>query len=636
KSATLAKEITSKKLKGRPINLRIAKTFEGEAPKTMAEVTQRYGTAIREANKAWSDLLASYAQMAAKQPKNPPAPPTALKNGDLEAIRQLLYGADSPANISRGDVRGLSDIPIRNQMRNRDNAIARVKATHPGRPDRAMALVDAPKPFAPYVFRRGKPGNRGATVKRKYLDILTAPDAAPNETGSGRLEMANIIASHDNPLTARVMVNRIWMHHFGKALVSTPSDFGVRSDPPSHPALLDYLASEFMGGGWSIKNIHRLIMRSHTYQQASLSQRAGIEIDPGNRLLWRQNRQRLDFESMRDGVLLAAGRLDTTLGGEGQSMMAEPFMTRRTLYARIERQNLPPLFRTFDFANPDVHIPMRINTTVPQQALFLMNSPFLMEQARHLAERESVARRKMPEERISTLYHTVFQRDPDAEELSLGKQFIAAREGALPGEDPIPRWQYGYGPLDQETGLLTSFTPLPHFTGTTWQGGPKLPDPTLNWVSLHANGGHPGPHSFAAVRRWIAPTNMTVSITGKLKHGSPNGDGVFGYIISSSGALLWKGHAHNTAIPGNIAKIPVKAGEHIDFVLDCGIDQNSDSFTWHPRIRVAEGSSTEMPAGGKREWVAQVEFAGAPPPPAAPWEKYAQVLLMSNEFMFVD
>jgi hypothetical protein len=448
--------------------------------------------------------------------------------------------------------------------------------------------------------------------------------------------MANAIANHENPLTARVMANRIWMHHFGQPIVGTPSDFGARSDAPTHPELLDYLAAEFMGGGWSIKNLHRLIMRSSTYQQSSAANPAGLEADPENRLLWRQNRQRLDFESMRDGVLLASGRLDLSIGGEGVELTDEPFPTRRTIYGRVERQNLPAVFRTFDFASPDVHTPMRVNTTVPQQALFLMNSPFLREQAAHLAAREQVALRETPEERVTALYHTVFQRDPAPEEVALGVQFVAGQETAAPDRFGERRWQYGYGPVNAETGLLESFTPMPHFTGTAWQGGPSLPDPQLDWVSLNSHGGHPGKPGLAAVRRWVAPYDATIALDGELKHGSPEGDGVFGRIVSSSGAVLWQGHAHNNQVQSEFTDIPVKAGDTIDLIIDCGANQSHDSFTWHPRIRAIQAADGNNDAGRPREWLSRLGFDGPPPPPMAPWEKYAQVLMMSNEFMFVD
>lgn len=634
RSPELTAQIAAKQLNGQEVNPRIASRFEGEAPKTMDEVTQRYADAIQEAAKAWSDLLASRQQIATGQPERAPDMPQSLPDLNLEAVRQLVFGKDSPANIPRSDVFSLSEVPTQNRMREKDNAITRVKNTHPGRPDRAMALVDG-ELFNPYVFRRGQPGNRGDDVPRKFLDVLSTPGSPPFAHGSGRLDLANAIASNDNPLTARVMVNRIWLQHFGLPLVGTPSDFGARSDAPTHPELLDYLASEFMAGNWSVKNIHRMIMRSAVYQQQSAARPEGIAADPENHLLWRQNRQRLDFESMRDGVLLAAGRLDLTMGGESVSIVDAPFSKRRTIYGQVERQNLPQVFRTFDFASPDIHTPMRLNTTVPQQALFLMNSPFLVEQAEQLAARDNVAQKATPEERITALYETVFQREPAPEEIALGKHFVTNQQTESPDQFSHPRWQYGYGRLNPETGVLESFTPMPYFTGSAWQGGPTLPDPATDWVSLNANGGHPGPAGFSAVRRWTAPYDGTIAMDGELKHGSAEGDGVLGYAVASNGQVLWRGSAHNNSTASAIERYDVKAGDTIDLVVDCGVNTSFDSFTWHPRFRVL-ASANDNNATREREWQSQLDFQGPPPPPIEPWGKYAQVLLMSNEFMFVD
>ena len=182
-----------------------------------------------------------------------------------------------------------------------------------------------------------------------------------------------------------MLVNRAWHWHFGKGLVTTPSDFGSRSDPPTHPELLDYLArSSSPRAGRSSRSIARSCSRAPISSGATPGP-TELERDPENRLLWRFNRQRLDFESMRDAVLAASGALDPTIGGRPTPITEAPFSARRTLYGFIDRQNLDGLYRTFDFAVPDATSPRRFVTTVPQQALFLMNSPFLHEQSRHLA-----------------------------------------------------------------------------------------------------------------------------------------------------------------------------------------------------------------------------------------------------------
>ena len=242
------------------------------------------------------------------------------------------------------------------------------------------------------------------------------------------MELAERIAAPDNPLTARVIVNRVWLHHFGEGLVRTPSDFGMRSEPPTHPELLDYLASQFVKDGWSLKRLHRLIMLSSAYQQSSNGSAEGQTSDPENRLLWKMNRRRLDFEATRDSLLAAGGDLDLKIGGPSIDLLAQPFSRRRSVYGLIDRQNLPGLFRTFDLATPDTTSPQRHTTTVPQQALYLMNSPFVVEQAQRLVKRPEIQRPPNRQERIQRLYALLFARSATAEEISLARQFLDAKE----------------------------------------------------------------------------------------------------------------------------------------------------------------------------------------------------------------
>jgi hypothetical protein len=236
-------------------------------------------------------------------------------------------------------------------------------------------------------------------------------------------------------------VNRIWLHHFGEGLVRTPSDFGLRSDPPTHPELLDYLAARFVQEGWSIKKLHRLIMLSSAYQQSSNGSAEGQTSDPENRLLWKMNRRRLDFEATRDSLLAAGGDMDFKIGGPSIDLLAQPFSRRRSVYGFIDRQNLPGLFRTFDLATPDTTSPQRHTTTVPQQALYLMNSPFVVEQAQRLAKRPEIATVAAPAERVQRLYATLFGRPATAEEVSLAAQFLASKDAAPEGPNKLNPWE---------------------------------------------------------------------------------------------------------------------------------------------------------------------------------------------------
>ncbi len=313
---------------------------------------------------------------------------------------------------------------FRDELRKLQSKIEKHKATHPGAPAQAMVLVDTPQPVQPVVFLRGNPNNRGPSVPRQFLEVLSGESRKPFTQGSGRLELARAIASKDNPLTARVMANRVWLYHFGRGLVRTPGDFGLRGDAPTHPELLDYLASSFMEEGWSVKKLHRLILLSATYQQSSEPSAKARANDVDNRLLSHQARQRLDFEALRDSLLWASGRLDARVGGAPVEITTAPFSARRSVYGFIDRQNLPGLFRTFDFASPDTSTPQRHTTTVPQQALFLMNAPFVVEQAKALAARADVTARKETGERIGYLYQLLYGRAADAEEVALGRRYV--------------------------------------------------------------------------------------------------------------------------------------------------------------------------------------------------------------------
>ncbi|MEX2112664.1 MAG: PSD1 and planctomycete cytochrome C domain-containing protein, partial [Pirellulales bacterium] len=306
----------------------------------------------------------------------------------------------------------------------------------PAEPAEYMTLADAEQPVNPHVFVRGNSGNPGPEVPRQFLKLLSGESRQPFADGSGRLELAQAIASRHNPLTPRVIVNRLWLQYFDKPLVETPSDFGVRSAPPTHPALLDHLAASLVNDGWSLKHLARVILRSATYQQASFDRPECRAIDPENKLLWRMNRKRLDFEGLRDALLAVSGQLDDALGGPAVTLTATPWPRRRTLYGSIDRQNLPNLFRTFDFASPDTHSPQRFRTTVPQQALYLMNSPFLGDQVRALAELAQQQAGDAPG-RIAALYRLALARNPSEQELALGQAFLEDESAREPSELPM-------------------------------------------------------------------------------------------------------------------------------------------------------------------------------------------------------
>jgi hypothetical protein len=387
-----------------------------------------YTRLFKEADEEWKAALAG----AAKE--NKPTP-TALPNPEREALRQVLYAEGGALDLPKAEAENILARKLNEKIAPMRNRIEALNWTHAGAPRRAMALVDRGHPANSHVLLRGNPGTPGDEVPRRFVEVL-CNGARPDFTnGSGRLELARAIARPENPLTARVLVNRVWLHHFGAGLVSTPGDFGVRTPEPIHRDLLDYLAASFVESGWSIKSLHRVILLSATYQQSSEASAESVKADPENRLLSRMNRQRLDFEALRDTLLALSGKLDLTLAGLPVDIVSEPFSTRRTLYGLIDRQNLPAVFRTFDFANPDTSNQGRFHTTVPQQALFLMNSPFVIQQAQNLSQRAEITAAPSAAEKVCALYRLVLQRQPARSELQFAQKFLDAQPS---GESAVP------------------------------------------------------------------------------------------------------------------------------------------------------------------------------------------------------
>ncbi len=601
----------AKALAGKPVAAPIAAAFAGKHPAKLEEVAELYGKALAECD---GD--------------------TANADGERERLRQVLRGPESPTAVPFKDADQLFDVADQNKMSELKNQVDALPSTHPGAPARAMVVTDREHPVTPHVHVRGNPGVMGDEVPRRFISMLSGGHPAAFAHGSGRLDLAAAIADRANPLTARVLVNRVWAWHFGSGLVRTPSDFGMRCDPPTHPELLDWLAARFIADGWSLKKLHRLILASAAWQQSADTRPDQGNKDPDNLLLAHFPRQRLDAEGLRDGLLAVAGHLDPAVGGRAIDIFAAPFSTRRTLYGFIDRQNLPGFFRTFDLASPDAHSPHRFQTSVPQQALFLLNSPFAEEQAKLLAARAAGG---SDNERIQRLYRLAFARPPSAAETAVGLDYVHAATAAphvLP-TPPAPRWAYGYGHYDEASKRLTGFTAFAHYVGTTWQGGPAMPDPALHYLMLTAQGGHPGSdRDHVVVRRFLAPTDGVYALSGSLARHNAQGNGVRGLAISSQAGAVGEWKIQDGAVDTVVARIALRAGEHLDLTVDSLDNDAFDSFAWEPVLRLIE------PAGdGPREWKAAEGFAGPPataPVPPGPWERYALALLMTNEFTFVD
>jgi hypothetical protein len=317
-------------------------------------------------------------------------------------------------------------------------------------PSLAPAIVDGTGEDA-RVHVRGSPRNLGPVVPRRFLEAISGPDQdpPPSASGSGRLELARRLVDPARPLLARVLVNRVWKHHFGAGLVRTPDDFGVMGRAPTHPELLDDLAARFLAGGWSIKALHRQVVLSAAYRMDSTASPEAERLDPGNQGLHRMNVRRLEAESLRDALLTVSGRLDRRAFGPSVAPYLTPFMEgrgrppasgpldgagRRSIYLDVRRNFLNPMFLAFDFPVPASPMGQRNVSNVPAQALTLLNDPFVLEQARLWAERlrdEAPAR-----DRLDRLYELAFGRPPGDEERTAALAFLAgqARDHG-PGDD---------------------------------------------------------------------------------------------------------------------------------------------------------------------------------------------------------
>jgi len=508
----------------------------------------------------------------------------------------------------------------------------------PGSAPRAHVLRDRPQPVKPHVFLRGNPSRPGEVVDRRFPSFLGG-DAAPfSKQNSGRLDLAKAITAPANPLTARVIANRVWMHHFGTGLAATPGDFGTRTEAPVQMNLLDWLATNLTEQGWSLKKLHRTILLSSTWMQDSVHPSEGAaenpkskiqnpkSADPENRLLWHQNRKRLEWEAVHDALLATAGNLDATIGGRPVQLFKEPFPKRRAVYAYIDRQNLPGTLRTFDFASPDLMNAQRSTTSVPQQALYMMNSPFVIAQAEALTDAPDFSSASPEERQVQMLYERVLARKATPAEVKTAIEYVKSAE-ATPRTAPVAAWQYGYGNFDASTRKVT-FTPLPHWTGLQWQCSPKLPDAKLGWVHINAAGGHPS-LALAAIRRFTAPRDMTLSLAGELQRPQSDGDGVLGRIVTARQGQLAEFDVKPAAtVPAALAQIVLKASETLDFIVESRGNDNSDSFRWRTVLSTTDGATFD----------AAKQFTGPPRKtnPFTPWERFAQVLLETNEFMFVD
>ena len=554
---------------------------------------------------------------------------------NLQELADVVFGIGSPIRVPRSyihDVEWLFDegtkVPLKKMLADIEREIINLGEQAP----HSLTLVDRSIPLNVNVFNRGDYSNQGEHVERGYLSMFSNKERTKFTKGSGRLELAKKIVSNENPLTARVIVNRIWRSHFGKGLVETESDFGLRSRPPEHPELLDFLASELINSDWSIKHIQRLIGTSSVSRFLSS---ALPENDSENRFLSVYPRRRLSVESMRDTMLAISGELNLRVGGPPKELFGEGASTRRSIYGKIDRQFLPSVLRVFDFANPELHAPRRYKTNVPQQALFLMNSKFTIDRAKALSLRvQDDCRGGDIKAKIIRFYEYVYGRHPESEELNKSILFINhSKKNESDKQIKAKDWSYGFGEFDENAGEVIGYEAMPFFDGSAWGGGPKWPDSNLGWLRLTADGGHVGnSKKHAAVRRWKSPSSSRIKITGPISKIEACGDGIRAWISSNRQGIIANWNVEfDKEQPVLIEDLEVEDGEIINFVVDCGKEDNfsCDGFVWAPEIT----SITDNVF-----WSATAHFSGKNNDSVSlsAWERFSQALLISNEVMFLD
>lgn len=519
-----------------------------------------------------------------------------------------------------------------NELRQQRGKLITHEINHPHAPARAMAISDKPRPVDSAVLIKGDPGTRGPIVARRFISTFDYLNPNLFTNGSGRLELAKAIANPLNPLTPRVIVNRIWQFHFGEGLVTSVDDFGINTPKPVHYDLLNYLADRFVKSGWSVKDMHRLIMSSSTYRQLSNGDGKKSLVDPYNRLYWRMNHNRLDFETLRDTILFFGGRLDTNMGGQGVNLVTAnggEYSTRRTVYGLVDRGRLPEVFTTFDFATPEMTTGKRFQTTVPKQALFLMNNAMVIEQVRNMVTRPEFVRIVTEEERIRTLYRICFQREPSDLEIKIGIRYMEnAMKEDMSDVKKEYNWRYGYRVSDGRT--TSAFFEFPRFDKETYSSTNDF----FKGVSITRTGGTFSKNSsIKPVRQWVSPRNGTFSVAGSV--------GVKGKVGESVSLIVYKNGVFQNKVSVNPAtestfnlNFSLGVNDKLEFVMSNEANINKD-YTLAVKVSEVKDADSLTPV----TWDSKVDFKGPirkSDKELNSWERYTHILILSNEMVFVN
>ena len=426
--------------------------WDGAAPEKQPEVAAAYQKRFQAQFDNWTKIMDKWRIQVRKRSEamDMPPPPKPKFEAATDLFFYETYIQRGPFEVNDREREAILSPEVKEKVAALRTESNELRAHAMPEPDMACAVAEG-KPVEQKVLVRGDYNSPGEDAPRAFPKIIATPSDPQFKEGSGRLELANWIARPENPLTARVMVNRIWQWHFGEGLVRTPDNFGKMGDRPSHPKLLDYLAQRFIASGWSIKSMHRLMMLSSTYQTASDTDPKTMEADQENRLLAHFNRQRLDVEEIRDGMLALDGSLDLTMGGtlqkgfgtDGENssdrLSLDPLkLTRRTVYLPLRRANLPSLLNLLDFGDATTVTGKRTLTNVAPQTLFMMNSEFGFEHAKSIAGKLQAIPDANDSKRIEAAYLQILNRKPEPGEIDTALTYISqyakkyGPEGAWP------------------------------------------------------------------------------------------------------------------------------------------------------------------------------------------------------------
>ena len=584
---------------GRAISL-----YTDEDHAKAAEVEKQAAVKVKERNEKQSEFMAEVLKLElgkveeSKRALLKEAHSTAVDKRTAEQKKAL---ADNPniAKLSPGVLYQYNQ-PHADKLKAMAADIAKIRAKKPEH-KYVRAITEKQQKINPtLLFYRGDYRQPQHEVKPGGLKVAAAADSPleitdndPSLPSSGRrLAYARYLTSGRHPLVARVLVNRFWMLHFGKGLVSTTGEFGKLGTKPSNLELLDWLADEFMSKGWSLKHLHRKIMTSTVYRQQSLRTPVADGIDGSNRYYSHFPVHRLEAETIRDSVLAVSGRLNKTLFGPSVSVSADAAgqivvtgdKQRRSVYIQVRRTQPVAILKSFDAPVMEVNCTDRNNSTVATQSLMLMNSEFILGFADAFAQRLNIeAATTITEEEVKSVKLTLLPQD-------------------LVNPNP---WRYGHGSIQASAGdeqAEISFTDFAYFGKGRWSGSEELPDKTISYSLITASGGHAATPQYKPIRRWTSPVSGQVTITGMLKHATDNGDGVSMTLFSSRTGESGTWAVHNTEEKYEVS-IEVEVGDTIDTIIDSQATHTSDGFTNKFTITFAA-------ADGERTWDSHSDFHG--------------------------